>query len=88
MKNASDYLRLDLYPKGQNLKRGLLKRMAEYNKLHGKSLSITGYIQLLIIEDIARSGMEKDKKITRLHDYIDGLPDSKKNALCDFLNIM
>lgn len=81
-KSASDYLRLDLVPDGEDLKTYVLKRAAEVSAETGNKVSSTKYIQDLIRAD--QKAQEGRGSKNRLYDAIMGL-DADKVAVIEAL---
>lgn len=78
-KQNSDYLRLDLYPAGEDLKTYLTRRAAEVSAATGKPASVTAYLQDLIRQDMKRSQDQGAKR--RLCDAIMALPADKMQVI-------
>ena len=69
------YLRLDLSPQGKNLSVYLEDVAKQMN------MSVTKYIQKLIVEDMERNEVEPISQKTKLLNLIDGLSEQELKAL-------
>lgn len=74
-KSNSDYIRLDLKPTGYDLKDYVIKKAAAKSAIAGKNISITQYIQDLIVNDMQSGKEYEPTQHEKLMMYFDNLND-------------
>lgn len=83
-KSASDYFRLDMKPTGYDLKDYVIKKAAAKSAVTGKNVSVTQYIQDLIIDDMQA---DKEHEPTEHENMIAFLDSQEDETLSELKNL-
>lgn len=80
-KSASDYFRLDLKPTGYDLKDYVIKKAAAKSAVTGKNVSVTQYIQDLIIGDMQANKEYEPTEHEKIIAFFDSQEDETLSEL-------
>lgn len=86
-KPSDNYLRVDLTPKGIDLKGYLSERCGQLGKERGRNVSATAYIQELILEDKHYHENSEDSKRKKIEKILDQMNEGQIEALATLLNV-